>query len=67
MYLADIFTIPANLAGLPGISLPCGFTEDNLPIGMQLIGKPFDEETLLQVGYAYEQSTEWHKKRPNTL
>jgi aspartyl-tRNA(Asn)/glutamyl-tRNA(Gln) amidotransferase subunit A len=65
MYLADIFTISVNLAGVPGISIPCGFTSDNLPIGMQLIGKHFDEETLLQAAYAYEQSTDWHKRKPN--
>jgi len=65
MYLADIFTISVNLAGVPGISIPCGFTSGNLPIGMQLIGKHFDEETLLQAAYAYEQSTDWHKRKPN--
>jgi len=65
MYLADIFTISVNLAGVPGISIPCGFTSNNLPIGMQLIGKHFDEETLLQAAYEYEQSTDWHKRRPN--
>jgi aspartyl-tRNA(Asn)/glutamyl-tRNA(Gln) amidotransferase subunit A len=65
MYLSDIFTIPVNLAGLPGISIPCGFTDDNLPIGMQLIGKQFDEKTILNVAYAYEQATNWYKKKPN--
>lgn len=64
MYLADIFTISVNLAGVPGISVPCGFTSNNLPIGLQLIGKHFDEETLLKASYAYEQSTEWHKRKP---
>jgi len=65
MYLSDIFTISANLAGIPGISLPCGFTQAGLPIGLQLLGKPFDEETLLQLAFAYEQATDWHKrKRP---
>jgi aspartyl-tRNA(Asn)/glutamyl-tRNA(Gln) amidotransferase subunit A len=64
MYLADIFTISVNLAGVPGISIPCGFTSDGLPIGLQLIGKHFDEKTLLQASYAYEQSTEWHKRKP---
>ncbi len=64
MYLNDIFTIPVNLAGLPGLALPCGFTKSGLPIGMQLIGKPLDEMTLLKVGYAYEQATEWHLKSP---
>jgi aspartyl-tRNA(Asn)/glutamyl-tRNA(Gln) amidotransferase subunit A len=64
MYLADIFTISVNLAGVPAISVPCGFTAGNLPIGLQLIGKPFDEASLLQTSYAFEQSTEWHKRRP---
>lgn len=65
MYLADIFTISVNLAGVPAISIPCGFTSGNLPIGLQLIGKHFDEESLLQASYAFEQSTEWHKRKPN--
>lgn len=64
MYLNDIFTIPVNLAGLPGMSLPCGMTRDGLPIGMQLIGKPLDEAGLLNIAYAYEQATEWHKRIP---
>jgi len=64
MYLSDIFTISVNLAGVPGISIPCGFTSNNLPIGLQIIGKHFDEETILKVSYAYEQSTEWHKRKP---
>ncbi len=64
MYLADIFTISVNLAGVPAISVPCGFTSGNLPIGLQLIGRHFDEGTLLQAAYAYEQSTDWHKRRP---
>lgn len=64
MYLSDIFTISVNLAGVPGISVPCGFTPDGLPIGLQLIGTHFDEETILKVAYAYEQSTEWHKRKP---
>ena len=65
MYLSDIFTISVNLAGVPGISIPCGFTSANLPIGLQLIGKHFDEETLLKTAYAYEQATDWHKRKPN--
>src|SRR3990172_7655950 len=64
MYLSDIFTISANLAGLPGLSVPCGFDSDGLPIGMQVIGKHFDETTVLRLAYAYEQSTEWHKRKP---
>lgn len=64
MYLSDIFTISCNLAGIPGLSLPCGFTKDNLPIGLQILGKPLDEETVLKTAYAYEQATDWHKKRP---
>jgi aspartyl-tRNA(Asn)/glutamyl-tRNA(Gln) amidotransferase subunit A len=64
MYLSDILTISVNLAGLPGMSLPCGFDSEGLPIGLQLIGKPFDEETLLKTAHAYEQSTEWHLKKP---
>ncbi|MBX7144261.1 MAG: Asp-tRNA(Asn)/Glu-tRNA(Gln) amidotransferase subunit GatA [Oligoflexia bacterium] len=64
MYLNDIFTIPVNLAGLPGMSLPCGFDSKGLPIGLQLIGKPWDEETLFNAGFAYESGTEWHKRLP---
>ncbi|MCX5692184.1 MAG: Asp-tRNA(Asn)/Glu-tRNA(Gln) amidotransferase subunit GatA [Candidatus Omnitrophica bacterium] len=64
MYLSDIFTISANLAGIPGISIPCGFTKSNLPIGLQILGKPFDEEMILRIAYNYEQNTEWHKRRP---
>ena len=65
MYLSDIFTIPANLAGIPGISIPCGFTKNNLPIGLQLLAKPFDEETLIRVAHTFEQSTEFHKRKPS--
>ncbi len=65
MYLMDIFTISANLSGICGISVPCGFTrEPKLPIGLQLLGKPFGEETILRVAHTYEQSTAWHKERP---
>ena len=64
MYLSDIFTIPCNLAGLPGISVPCGFTSSGLPIGLQILGKPFDEETLLRVAHNYEIHTNWKEKRP---
>ena len=62
MYLSDVCTLPINIAGVPGISVPAGFA-DGLPIGMQIIGKPFGEETILRVAYAYEQATEWHKRR----
>jgi aspartyl-tRNA(Asn)/glutamyl-tRNA(Gln) amidotransferase subunit A len=64
MYLSDLMAIPVNLAGLPGMSLPCGFDHQGLPIGMQLIGKVLGEEQLFQVAYAYEQSTDWHLKQP---
>ncbi|PIR20447.1 MAG: Asp-tRNA(Asn)/Glu-tRNA(Gln) amidotransferase GatCAB subunit A [Deltaproteobacteria bacterium CG11_big_fil_rev_8_21_14_0_20_47_16] len=64
MYLSDIFTIPCNLAGLPGLSVPCGFTKDKLPVGMQLIGKPLAEATILQIAHAYEQATPWHGMLP---
>jgi aspartyl-tRNA(Asn)/glutamyl-tRNA(Gln) amidotransferase subunit A len=63
MYLNDICTIPVNLAGLPAISVPCGLA-DGLPVGMQIIGKAFDETTVLRAAYAYEQATEHHKLRP---
>ena len=62
MYLSDVCTLPINIAGLPAISIPAGFG-DGLPIGMQLIGKPFGEETILKIAYAYEQATEWHKRK----
>jgi aspartyl-tRNA(Asn)/glutamyl-tRNA(Gln) amidotransferase subunit A len=65
MYLTDIFTLSVNLAGVPGISVPCGFTSEKLPIGLQLIGRHFDEETILKVAHAFEQSTEWHRRKPN--
>jgi aspartyl-tRNA(Asn)/glutamyl-tRNA(Gln) amidotransferase subunit A len=65
MYLNDVFTIPVNLAGLPGISIPCGFTLAGLPIGLQLIGKPFDEATLLRVAHAYEQAAPWRGRKPS--
>jgi aspartyl-tRNA(Asn)/glutamyl-tRNA(Gln) amidotransferase subunit A len=64
MYLSDIYTISVNLAGLPALSLPCGFDSEGLPIGMQIVGKYFDESAILRVAYAYEQSTEWHRKKP---
>ncbi len=64
MYLNDIFTLPVNIAGLPGISVPGGFV-DGLPVGVQLIGKPFDEATVLRAAYAFEQSADWHTRRPS--
>jgi len=63
MYLSDIFTISVNLAGLPAIALPCGFSQTGLPIGVQLIGRAFEEETVLRAAHAYEQSTQWHLKK----
>jgi aspartyl-tRNA(Asn)/glutamyl-tRNA(Gln) amidotransferase subunit A len=64
MYLSDIYTISVNLAGLPALSLPCGFDGDGMPIGLQIIGKHFDEATVLRLAHAYEQATEWHKRKP---
>ncbi|HTA95371.1 MAG TPA: Asp-tRNA(Asn)/Glu-tRNA(Gln) amidotransferase subunit GatA [Verrucomicrobiae bacterium] len=65
MYLSDIFTISCNLAGICGISVPCGFTKSpKLPVGLQLLGKPFGEETLLKIAHAYEQNTLWHREKP---
>ncbi len=64
MYLSDIFTISINLAGVPAMSIPCGFTNANLPVGLQIIGRHFDEEAIFKVAYAYEQSTDWHLRRP---
>ena len=62
MYLSDIFTISVNLAGLPALALPCGFDGAGQPIGLQVIGRPFDEATVLRIGHAYEQATEWHHR-----
>jgi len=67
MYLADVFTVSANLAGLPALSVPCGFTADRLPIGLQLTGRHFDEATLLRVADAYERDTEWSTQPPPIL
>jgi aspartyl-tRNA(Asn)/glutamyl-tRNA(Gln) amidotransferase subunit A len=64
MYLSDVYTVSANLAGIPGLSLPCGFTKSGLPIGLQLLAAPFEEEKLLRVGRMYESATEWHTRRP---
>jgi aspartyl-tRNA(Asn)/glutamyl-tRNA(Gln) amidotransferase subunit A len=64
MYLIDIFTLSANLAGIPGMSVPCGFSRKGLPIGLQLLGNHFNEEMLIRVAYNFEQATEFHKKKP---
>jgi aspartyl-tRNA(Asn)/glutamyl-tRNA(Gln) amidotransferase subunit A len=64
MYLNDIFTIPVNLSGLPGVSIPGGFTQTGLPIGLQLIGRAFDEATLFRAAHAYQQVTPWHTRKP---
>jgi aspartyl-tRNA(Asn)/glutamyl-tRNA(Gln) amidotransferase subunit A len=64
MYLSDIYTIPVNLAGIPAISIPCGFSHENLPIGLQIMGKHFDEGKLLRVAYTFEQNTDFHLKKP---
>jgi aspartyl-tRNA(Asn)/glutamyl-tRNA(Gln) amidotransferase subunit A len=64
MYLSDIYTITANLAGIPGISVPCGLSHGKLPIGMQLLAAPFAEETLLRAARIFERETDWHLKRP---
>jgi len=63
MYLSDVFTITANLAGIPGMAVPCGFSQ-NMPVGLQLLGQAFDEPTLLRVGDAYQRATDWHLRRP---
>jgi aspartyl-tRNA(Asn)/glutamyl-tRNA(Gln) amidotransferase subunit A len=70
MYLEDVFTGPMNLAGIPSLCLPCGFAkptdgDQEMPVGMQIIGPQFSEQLLLQVGYAYQQMTDWHLKKPN--
>ncbi|MGB3495239.1 MAG: Asp-tRNA(Asn)/Glu-tRNA(Gln) amidotransferase subunit GatA [Elainellaceae cyanobacterium] len=65
MYLLDLMTIPVNLAGLPGLSLPCGFSKAGLPIGLQIIGNVLQEEKVLRVAYAYEQATTWHNQKPD--
>jgi aspartyl-tRNA(Asn)/glutamyl-tRNA(Gln) amidotransferase subunit A len=65
MYLEDVCTLPVNLAGLPGLVVPCGEAEGGLPIGLQLIGRPFDEGTLLRAGDAYQRGTTWHLRRPS--
>jgi aspartyl-tRNA(Asn)/glutamyl-tRNA(Gln) amidotransferase subunit A len=64
MYLSDIYTISANLAGIPAISIPCGFTKNNLPVGLQILAGHFKEEMLFRTAHAYEQATSWHKMKP---
>ncbi len=64
MYLIDFYTVSANLAGVPGISIPCGQTTDGLPIGLQLQAAPFDEDVLLRAAHMYQQATDWHTRRP---
>ena len=64
MYLSDIYTISVNLAGIPAISIPCGFTRQGLPVGLQIMAKPFNEEMLFKVAHAFERNTEWHKLKP---
>ena len=64
MYLSDVYTVSCNLAGLPGLSLPCGFTKGGLPIGLQLLAPPFEEEKLLRIARMYESATDWHSRRP---
>jgi aspartyl-tRNA(Asn)/glutamyl-tRNA(Gln) amidotransferase subunit A len=64
MYLSDVFTLPASLAGIPGISVPCGFTQDNLPVGLQILGPHFREDLVLRIAYQFEQATSYHLQRP---
>jgi aspartyl-tRNA(Asn)/glutamyl-tRNA(Gln) amidotransferase subunit A len=64
MYLSDIYVVATNPAGVPSLTIPCGFSND-MPVGMQLIGKHLDEQTLFQIGHAYQQETNWHKKFPS--
>ena len=64
MYLSDVLTLPANIAGIPGISVPSGLV-DGMPVGFQIMAAPLREETMLRVAYAYEQATDWHKLRPD--
>ena len=63
MYLSDVYTSSMNLSGVPSISIPCGFSKEGLPIGLQIVAKPFDEEMIFRIAYTYEQSTDWHKRK----
>jgi aspartyl-tRNA(Asn)/glutamyl-tRNA(Gln) amidotransferase subunit A len=65
MYLSDIFTLPPSLAGIAGISVPCGFSREGLPIGLQILSKHFDEEKLIKVAHNFEQATDFHTKKLN--
>ena len=65
MYLSDIYTIAVNLAGVPGISIPCGFDEKNLPIGLQILAPTFAEDKLLRIARMFEKETDWHRKKPS--
>ena len=65
MYLEDIYTVSANIAGLPALNIPCGFDRDNMPIGLQLTGKAFSESLLIQAGYTFEQNSGFHLCRPD--
>lgn len=67
MYLEDVFTLPANLAGVPGLAFPCGFDSNGMPVGMQIMGRHFDEETLFKIAHAYQQSTDWHLRKPSLI
>jgi aspartyl-tRNA(Asn)/glutamyl-tRNA(Gln) amidotransferase subunit A len=67
MYLSDIYTIAANLAGIPGISVPCGFDDNNLPIGLQILAPAFAEDKLLRIARMFEAQTDWHKKNPRSI
>ena len=64
MYLSDIYTISVNLAGIPAISIPCGFTKEGMPVGLQIMAKAFNEEMLFRVAHTFEQNTDWHKLKP---
>jgi aspartyl-tRNA(Asn)/glutamyl-tRNA(Gln) amidotransferase subunit A len=64
MYVTDLYTIPANLAGLPGLSVPCGFDPQGMPIGLQILGPAFSEDRLLKIGNMFQSQTNWHTKKP---
>jgi aspartyl-tRNA(Asn)/glutamyl-tRNA(Gln) amidotransferase subunit A len=64
MYLSDVLTLPASLAGIPGMSVPCGFSSEGLPIGLQILGPHLGEEIILRIGYQFEQNTDFHLAKP---